>query len=906
MKRIIEFGLRRPFLVLFVLAAISAAAATQLRHLTVNVAADGMMRANDPEKAFLEETLDTFGSDNITVVFVEDEELFDADKLEAIAAVALALEDIEGVIKVDSLFNLQNFRDVDGTLQTDPFLEEIPETEEDAGRVKEDALRNPLIARNAISWDGTAMAINVYVRNEERPDGTKEEDFDARIAGDIDEAIAPLKGEVDRVFQMGMPFTRKVLGEKIVDDQKLITPLALGALLIALVLCLRSLNGAVMPLMSAGLSILWTFGFMGAAGLPVTLLTAIVPALLIVIGSTEDIHLLSEYTEGVAHGNDRPNAIRYMASKLGLAILLTFITTYLGFFSIAFNDIRMLKEFGIVASSGLLFNFVVTVLATPLYLRFFGRAKAAKGSAQPTIFDRGAEALIVWIRKNTKVALTVSIIAVVLVGMGAVFVRVDNNVLAYFKKNSEVRRRTETLAERLAGMQSFYIVLTGRDEGTFRDPHFLKEIRGLQDHIKSTKLFDASFSIADYMALINREWNGGGQEHFKVPKSREMLAQYMMLLRQPDVEQYVSTDRRKASVLVRHHIAASYDLSRALEQVAVHFKGMDKRLDIRFTGEEILTNKAADSMAAGQAKSLLALVVIIFVMMSVLFLNVKAGALSLVPNAYPVFVLFGVMGYFSIPLDVGTAMIASIAIGIAIDDTIHFMVRYNKEMRETADETKALERTIRAEATPVISTSLALALGFGILMASSFVPVIWFGALTALLMIVALLADLVITPMVLSYTRFVTLWDMVSVQVGKKVIDGCALFQDMPARQIKKVILLSKVKDVPGGEKFIRQGDIGREMFVVLEGQAKAEKVLSDGSRRTLGTFGQGEVLGEIALVTREMRNADVTAIEDTKLLVLEWRALEQLAKAVPKISTRLFLNISRIISNRLVNMEHG
>lgn len=900
MKRFIEYTVSRPIIGLSVLIIGSLLAAFQLPKVKVNVGADGMMKAGDPDKAFYEATLDTFGSDNIMVVFVQDKDLFEPERLEAIQEVALELEDIPGVRKVDSLFNLQNFKDEDGMLATDPFLEEIPDDPDDLAAVTRDALRNPLVKRNAISTDAKVMAINVYVQNE------GDEDFDKNISNAIQETIAPLEGKVDRVFQMGMPFTRKVLGEKIIGDQIILTPLAVTALVIALIVCLRTLNSAVLPLLTSGLSVLWTLGMMGAAGLPINLLTAIVPALIIVIGSTEDIHLLSEYTEGVAEGHDPHGAVLFMAGKLGLAILLTFATTYLGFFSIAFNDITMLKQFGIVASSGLAFNFVVTMMLTPIYLKRFGAKKAKKHSGT-SIFTTIAEHLIANIRKHRAWALAFAILVALVIGAGTFRVIVNNSMLGYFKLSSPVRQRANTVAERLCGMQSFYIVLTAQEEETeeaFRDPHFLKEIWKLQGYIKKTGLFDASFSIADYMALINREMKGGDDKDYTIPDNKELIAQYLMLLRQPDVEQYVSSDYQQANILVRHHIAFSGDLADAIDEIKKNLHRLDGRIQVKFTGEEILTNKAADSIAAGQVKSLLVLIAIIFIVMSVIFLNPKAGALSIVPNAFPVMVLFGLMGYFKIPLDVGTAMIASIAIGIAIDDTIHFMIRYNKEMRETADEALALERTVKAEAQPVISTSIALALGFSVLMSSSFVPLIWFGALTAILMGVALLADLVITPILLSYTRFVTLADMISVQIGKDVINNCNLFTGLTERQIKKVVLLSKVRDIKAGEVFIKQGAPGKEMFIILEGTAHAEKELSSGRVKKLGSFKAGQILGEIALVYSETRTATVVAETDGKLLVLEWAALEQLAKAVPKISTRLFLNISRIICRRLLKSE--
>ncbi len=169
---------------------------------------------------------------------------------------------------------------------------------------------------------------------------------------------------------------RSDLTAKIRADQQVFLPLSVLVLLLTLALSLRRATAALMPLVTAGVSVLWTLGFMGWLGIPVNIMTSIVPALVIIIGSTEDIHLLAEYAAGVRDGLGRRAAIGRMADNMGVAVLLTFVTTYLGFLSIALNDIQLLYQFGLVASSGLFFNFVITVVLVPVMLRFIGHRKA--------------------------------------------------------------------------------------------------------------------------------------------------------------------------------------------------------------------------------------------------------------------------------------------------------------------------------------------------------------------------------------------------------------------------------------------------------------------------------------------------------------------------------------------------
>ncbi len=900
MRRVFSLVIRRPGLVLVLLALISAAAALGAGKLEIAVSAEGFMSAADPERAFYDETRRVFGSDTITVVYVSDPRLMEPDRLEALRSAAEALERLDVVSKVESLFTAKNFRDRAGILETRPFLDPLPQKPEAVAAVLADAHRNPMVERNLISTDGRTMAINVYLKT-----GNRGRDFDVRAAREIEDILAPLQGRFEKVFQIGPSYARKVLSEAIVSDQKILTPLAVGVILLSLYLSLGSLEGAMIPLGTAALSVLWTAGFMGFMGLPVTLLTAAVPALLIVIGSAEDMHMLAEYRRGLAEGLGRDGAIMGMAEKSGVALQFTFWTTYLGFLAVGLNDMPVLREFAVVSSTGLLFNFIATLLMAPLYLRLFGRREAAAGHAGSASRLEGA-ALGIWtaIAPRRRLVLVLTAAATVAVAAGSFHVKVDNNVLSYFKKDSDVRSRTEVLARSLSGMNTFQIVLTG-PPGTFRDPEFLRHLRGLQDSLAGTGLFDSSISYADFIALIHREMGQGESAPLGIPKSPELVEQYRTLfLARSEIERYVSFHQDSAAVLVRHHISASSDLEHALERVRGFAHNLDRRLEVRITGEDVLTSRAVDALARGQASSLAALIIVIFLMMSTLFLNWKAGLLSLIPNLVPLAALFGLMGYLGIPLDIGTALIADVVIGIAVDDTIHMMVRYNQEMRRTGDEAAALADTLRAQAEPVGVTTLALILGFGVLLASSFVPVMTFGALSAVLLVIGLASDLLVTPTLLSMTRFVTLWDVLGVKIGRKVLEECELFRGLRSWQVRKLVSLCQVRSCAAAQTLVGQGEKGSEMFVVLSGSVRGEKTLPDGRRLALGSFGPGALLGELSLAAGVPRTADLVAEGPSEILVLGWRDVEGLSRALPWISSRIFLNMARVLANRVLKKE--
>jgi hypothetical protein len=326
---------------------------------------------------------------------------------------------------------------------------------------------------------------------------------------------------------------------------------------------------------------------------------------------------------------------------------------------------------------------------------------------------------------------------------------------------------------------------------------------------------------------------------------------------------------------------------------------MSSELKTRITGEGILINNAADAMSRGQVTSLGLTLGSIFAIMSFLFVSLKAGLLSLIPNTMPIILNFGLMGWAGIPLNTGTCMVATIALGIAIDDTIHFMARYHQEMNRCLDQTKAMFSSLISDGKAIIFSAIALAFGFSTLAVSNFNPTIQFGLLSAFVMLVATLSEFFITPALLVSTQFITLWDLVRVKIQKNITEISPFFKGLSRYQAKKVVLLGNMPFFKGGEYILRQGEKGREMYMLITGKAEVILDTPAGSKK-LATIVPGEIVGEMAAVREGIRSANVIALEDSYLLSVDEKSLDRISRRFPRIATKLFLNISRILSERL------
>jgi uncharacterized protein len=872
-----------------------------LPRIRVDSSMSGMMVQGGPDEKFYNETIEKFGSDNITVIFIKDKDLFTPQKLTLIDEIHFQMEELPAVEKVESLFSVTNFKNVDGMLDVSPLMDYVPETDTEAKQIKTDALKNNVLLNNIISPDGNSVALNLYVKHD-----YSDPDFVRNFTNDVKKVISEMEPEFEQIFQLGNSYTRDSINSSILSDQITLVPLSILVLLLVLLIAIRSSAAAILPMLTAGSSVLWSAGFMGYFNIPLNILTAIVPTLIIVIGSTEDIHLLSEYTEGLEKNKGiKIQALEYMVSKTGTAVMLTALTTFLGFLSITLNDIEILMQFGIVASFALFVNPIITCMIAPVYLKHFGpefkNNDKDKKSFNEKLLSIMADKIIYLIENKKNLLLSILLAFTLFIGLFATNIRVDNDLLGYFKPDSKIRIRSQILHDEISGPQVFYIRVSAEIKNFFKEPENLKKVSDLVEYMQEKKWFDKVSSLTEYLKLINREMNNGDESFYKFPDSKELIAQYLLTLQRDEIERYVSPDYSEVNIMVRHIKGSSHELKKAVSDVEKYIKlNIDPHIHVGFTGENILVNDASDSIAYGQIKSLSLLMIIIFIIMSFLFVNVKAGLLSLIPNFFPIILIFGIMGIFNIPLNIGTAMVAAIAIGIAVDDTIHFMTRYNKEMRILQDQQKAINKCLRSEIKPVTSTSIALTMGFMVVCFSSFNPIVYFGLLSAVVMMIALIGDLFLTPILLSSTQLITIWDLVKLDLRQEVINRSALFYKLKPWQMKRVILLGKILETPKDDMAISYGDQGNTMFLVLEGTGQVLTRDSENNVCVLDKVRPGDVFGEMALVNPGPRTADIKAVEDMKCLEFDWKGMNRIRMLYPRIAVHLYRNIAKILGQRL------
>ncbi|HXC52530.1 MAG TPA: MMPL family transporter [Candidatus Limnocylindrales bacterium] len=879
---------------------VTALLATGLPGLRTEVTAKDLMAADSPAGRFYEDAKRQFGSDDLTLVLVQADDVFQPKALEAIARLTNESRAIPGVRSVTSLVTVGNIRGTGDSIDTDPlFPPVLPKDPAVLADIRRQALRNPLLAGNLVSEDAKATAVLVYTQNP----GTDSK-FDPDFAAALERVIASVhQASGLEIWQIGGPFTKATLVEFVQQDQVRLMPLALVLLLVVLWLMFRVSHAVAIPITTGLLSIVWTFGLMGLLGYSITVITALIPVLLICIGFTEDVHIIAEYHQAYAHSRDKRKALLETMETLAVPLLVTTATTVLGFLTLVTSDIRLLKEFGIFAPIGFTANFVISIVLVPALLRIWPIPAKMAAVADDAPIGR-THALMDWIGRfdleHGRMVLVIAVLVAVASGVAATQIRVDNDLLSYFHKGSVLRERTEQAHERLAGVTNFSVIVEGGRPDAIKDPALLRTIAALQDHLAKVPGIDKTLSVADFVRTMQREIDGGDEKRFVVPDSSDLIAQYLLMLDGEDLARYVNADYSSASITVRHNITSTWELNRVLADLRDwSVANFPKAVSVTPTGESILINEASDYMVFNMVSDLVSLLIAVALVNAAMFMSIRAGLLSLIPNLVPIAVIFGIMGVFGIPLNVGTCMIAAIAIGIAVDDTVHYMARYSAELDRHHDQEKAMFATLHAEGKSILSTSLALAAGFAILVFSNFVPTAYFGGLSAVTMLLAIVTELTMTPILMVSTRLVTAWNIVGLKLEGD-ITATALLRDFTKWEARKVIMLGTIETFEPGQHVIQRGEESDgSMYLVLSGALRAS-VTEGGREKLLSKMKSGDLFGEVALIDTKPRSADVVAETGTEILRLSSADLERVRRRFPGTGAKLFRNLAWILGQRV------
>jgi predicted RND superfamily exporter protein len=889
-----------PRLVFAIVGLITAFFAVGLLRIRIDSSAGTLVDRESPGWAYYEDVTATFGSDETDVVAILADDVFNAATLAKVDALTTRLLHVEGVADVVSLATARNLTATpDGEIDRSPVMAEPPTDraaiEELRGRIHD----NPLLNGTLVAEGDHAAAI--FVTYEQMTD---REMVASGVHDRIEELLREFEGPEELLFS-GVPRIKVEAAKLILDDVLRLGPLSFLVVSVVLFLSFRSWRGTLLPALTTGTGTIWTIGLMGFLDAPINIITLVLPTFLLAVGNAYTTHIVARHHDELEVDGDPVGAARRTIAQIGTPVLATALTTVLGFGALLVYHIEAIRDLGLFAVFGITSLFLLALTFAPAALSLLPAPPPRQSSAREQWLQRALEGLGRFSIEHSKGVGAAALVLVAVFAWGVRHLDVETTYLSYFPKDDPVRRAAEGVNEYLGlGDAAFFVVIDGPEADSITRLSTLHRIAALQDYIERVPQVKATTSIVDYVKLLHRTLHDNDPAYYGLPDTDAAVAQFMLLLDPGTLGDVLSGDSSRAAILVRSniHVSATMNaLVRKIEQFAAD--GFPPPFSVRVTGTRVLFDRTADDLAAGQVGSLVAALAVVFAVLTVQFLSPRFGLVAMGPNLVPIVVFFGILGWSSTPLGMATAMIAAIALGVGVDEAVHLLADFNDHVRKTADQHAAAIAALRGVGPPLVYSAVSLFFGVMVLLASNFVPLQQFGLFTGINVAGSLLTDLILLPAILASTRFVTIWDALALKLGGAPQQSIPLFHGLTAAEARIAVLMGVLKDVGQGEKITVQGDTSEGMYVLIRGRARIERGVK-GNVTVLREIGRGDVVGEMGLVRRAPRTADVIALEDCELLMVDDNFLHTLKERYPRIAATLLFNLTHILSDRLDTAE--
>lgn len=717
-----------------------------------------------------------FGSDEIAYVGFElpgvEYGPWNIEAMGALVELTRALEDeVPFVYSVTSLANAELTIGSEDGIEITRIRDAMPLTQEALLELREVVLGKPLLVGGIINEAADFGAILIKM-DRSSPDPPEELIWDPEKGDDLEnmypqvtdakiaEILARPEFEDFEFYTSGDVPINAYFNRILFVEPVFLMIIGLVVISAILLVSFRSWVSVVTPTLVLLLTVSMTVAMMVLCDFKIDLSFSSTPTLLMAIGVAHSVHILCEFRSRFRALRDRRKALVRTIYLVGVPCMLTSVTTAVGFASMSFVPIKSIARGAIYQSFGVIVAFVLS-LTLLMSLLSFGprepRRAGDKASSRQTAGERRAQmkAWLAWVARFNmahRSALIVGFSIFLLVaGMGASRVVVDSNSLNDFWEDAPIRQATIRVDDEMGGVTNLVYLFDGGRADAIKDPAVLREIDRLESLAnEESGLVRKTYSIVDIVKDLNQAFHEGDPAYHRIPETREAVAQLLLLYEASggdEVEEYVSSDYRHANLELRLRLAPTAEMARLIARLDASLAAKPLETStVSLTGIGALWLKLLDFIVSSQIQGFSIAFTTITLMMIGLFRSVKIGLISMIPNLAPVFLALGAMGWFGIALDYNKVMVAAIALGISVDDTIHLMTRFHHEFGIHKNYEKALREALCDVGRALLITSLALVLGFLVLVFSELRSQAYFGLLLSGALITALIADLFFMP----------------------------------------------------------------------------------------------------------------------------------------------------------------
>ncbi|WP_282016796.1 efflux RND transporter permease subunit [Salegentibacter mishustinae] len=767
MAKIFSFGfwnsiarliLRNRIIILLLIIATTVFFSTQWKNMRFSYTEANLLPDDHEDNIAYNEFLDKFGEEgNVVLLGVKDSTLFQPENFQAWKELTKKLEAYPAVdyaISVSNLQQLKKFEDP-SRFEMVPFIsEENPTTEE--LQQYQDKLYNQLPFYENLVYSSHSNTVQSAIYMNKEIVNSKE-----RKTFVLDE-LQPLvinfeeKTGID-VKVSGMPYIRTLNTQNIIDEIGLFILAALAVTSLIFFFFFRSIRATIISMITVCIGVMWAFGVIGLLHYEITVLTALIPPLIIVIGIPNCIFLINKYQQEIKKHGNQAKSLQRVITKVGNATLMTNITTASGFATFILTDSTLLKEFGIVASINIVAIFILSLLIIPIIYSYMNMPKRKH---LKHLNKRWIGGFVNWmeqmVRHHRIGIYIISIMLLVASIIGIYTIKISGSLLEDMPEKAEFFQDIKFFEKEFDGVMPLEILVdTKRKNGVLKSAT-LKRMEELQNHLAEIPEFSQPISVTRLVKYSKQAFYNGEAKYYQLPSSQEQnfIMPYAKGFSSNEnlLSSYVDSTGRYARITTYMKDVGTDKMEDLEEDLWPKINKIfpEERYEVSMTGKALIFQKGTNYLVKNLVISLSLAILLIALLMAWMFRSFRMIIVSLVPNLLPLLVTAGMMGFLGVPIKPSTILVFSIAFGISVDDTIHFLAKYRQELKANNWKIKrSVYAALRETGVSMFYTSIVLFFGFSVFMISSFGGTVALGGLVSATLLFAMLANLLLLPSLL-------------------------------------------------------------------------------------------------------------------------------------------------------------
>lgn len=756
--RLTRFILKRRYIILVIIAAFTYFLATQMQYMRISSTEANLLPENHIVNIEYNKFLKLFGEEgNLIILAVEDASLFTPKNFNDWNHLTKNLNQFS---EVDFTVSIGDIKELKKNVDEEkfdfvPLYTDEPKTQEDIIKIKTELFENLPFYDNILFNKKTGTIRSVIYLKKDIVNTPARKEF---IFNVLNPAIEKFEAESNiDVRVSGMPYIRTMNSQNIIDEIGLFVGLALAVTSLIFFFFFRSIRATMITLLVVTIGVIWAFGFIGLFRYEISVLMALIPPLIIVIGVPNAIFLINKYQQEVKKHGNQAKSLQRVISKVGNATLMTNVTTASGFATFIFTKSQLLREFGIIASINIIAIFLIALLVIPIVYSFM---PLPKEKHLKHLERRWIEVIVKWMEsivRNHRIVVYATTIILIIVSMIGIFtIKVSGSLIEDMPKGEQFYKDILFFEEEFGGIMPLEIIIDTKKEKGVMNLGTLKRMDKLEETIDEIPQLSKSISVLNIVKYSKQAFYGGNPKFYQLPTNQEknwILSYAKNATSNTNLlDSYVDFTGRYARI-------TTFMKDIGTDKMEVIEERLQQKIDKEFpkenysvtmTGKALVFLKGTNYLINNLIISLSLAIFLIAIFMAFLFRSFKMILISLIPNIFPLLITAGLMGYLGIPIKPSTILVFSIAFGISVDDTIHFLAKYRQELKMNNWRIKqSVYNALRETGVSMFYTSIVLFFGFLVFTISSFGGTIALGGLVSITLLFAMVSNLLLLPSLL-------------------------------------------------------------------------------------------------------------------------------------------------------------